>query len=49
MALAMAVAAVVGLIGLRAGLQEEPGTDGSVPGTDAAAPVDEGEAAPAAP
>jgi hypothetical protein len=49
MALAMAVAAVVGLIGLRAGLQEEPGTDGSVPGTYAAAPVDEGKAAPAAP
>jgi hypothetical protein len=35
MALAMAVAAVVGLVGLRAGLQEDPGPDG-------VAPLDEG-------
>jgi ABC-type transporter Mla maintaining outer membrane lipid asymmetry permease subunit MlaE len=31
MALAMAVAAVVGLLGLRAGLQEEPGDEGIAP------------------
>jgi hypothetical protein len=39
MALVMAVAAVVGLIGLRRGLQEDPGAHGT-------APVDEGMAAP---
>ncbi len=39
MALVMAVAAVVGLIGLRRGRQEDPGADGP--------PVDEGMAAPA--
>ncbi len=39
MALAMAVAAVVGLFGLRAGLQEDPGPDGT-------APVDEGRTVP---
>jgi EmrB/QacA subfamily drug resistance transporter len=40
MALVMAVAALVGLFGLRPGRQEEPGTDGT-------ASVDEGRAAPA--
>jgi hypothetical protein len=40
MALVMAVAALMGLFGLRAGRQEEPGTDGTVS-------VDEGRAAPA--
>jgi EmrB/QacA subfamily drug resistance transporter len=40
MALAMAVAAVVGLIGLRPGLQEDPGPDG-------VAPLDEGRSAAA--
>ncbi len=40
MALVMAVAAVVGLFGLKAGLQEDPGAQGT-------APVDEGSTAPA--
>ncbi len=40
MALVMAIAGVVALLGLRAGLQEDPGTDGT-------APADQGQAAPA--
>jgi hypothetical protein len=37
MALVMAVAAVVGLFGLRTGLQEDSGTDGAIPVDDRAA------------
>ena len=40
MALVMAIAGVVALLGLRTGLQEDPGTDGT-------APADQGQAAPA--
>ena len=40
MAMVMAIAGVVALLGLRAGLQEDPGVEGT-------APADQGQAAPA--